>query len=814
MIGMKTRTRWFLSPSSVVFLGGVLAAFLVGGGALPASGQMTQELQELLSNANGTQSETPQEQPEPPLSEQIDALRKKLDIARSHYESAEAVTEAQATQQFGVDAKDIEERTSLLRALCQAYQRNISVLEKLVETRESRADLDAQVAAWQGFKNPPPYKVDFVDELRDQVFQEDVVIQAARDQGIMIEEYLGKLRDRLETADREYRQATEALENASGSGDLRGIQWQADKTRIAKLVAQAGLDAFDDEARGLRESIEHHQAVRAFAQKKLGVAIQNAPFLREELDKKLEDFELAQGKTDQELEKAKERKTAADDVLAKAREELRAARDAVPAANEQEEQKRQADLARLERLLEVRQAQAETATAEVDALQMMTSIRSTESSLWRQRYEFAHTEDYAELDGVRRVITERIQGIESWKKFFDSNLRKTEALVGNLESRLAAWRPEFGDEALAREELASLERREEMFRRGVAQINDMVRLLRHWQSEIEVHQQETSRWDAAVSMARVFLKRLRSVWTYPLFTVQESSITINKIMMAMVILLLGLYLSKKIARRSRSVVLTRFRADEGFAASLGKGIYYCLVVIVLLLVLSTVEIPLTVFAFFGGALAIGVGFGAQTLINNFISGIILLIERPIKEGDIVDVEGVRGRVVNIGSRCCQVKLFDGIDILVPNSLFLEQKVVNWTLSDTTLRFSVRVGVAYGSPTREVAQLLEKAVEEHGRILKNPEPIVLFEDFGESTLLFTVYFWLEVGRPMDYRTVCSDIRFRIDRLFREAGIAIAYPQRDVHLDTLSPLRVSLVEPESEGHERPDRPHLPDGKPGRE
>jgi len=261
-------------------------------------------------------------------------------------------------------------------------------------------------------------------------------------------------------------------------------------------------------------------------------------------------------------------------------------------------------------------------------------------------------------------------------------------------------------------------------------------------------------------------------------------------------------------------VLTRFRADEGFAASLGKGIYYCLVVIVLLLVLSTVEIPLTVFAFFGGALAIGVGFGAQTLINNFISGIILLIERPIKEGDIVDVEGVRGRVVNIGSRCCQVKLFDGIDILVPNSLFLEQKVVNWTLSDTTLRFSVRVGVAYGSPTREVAQLLEKAVEEHGRILKNPEPVVLFEDFGESTLLFTVYFWLEVGGPMDYRTVCSDIRFRIDRLFREAGIAIAYPQRDVHLDTLSPLRVSLVEPESEGHERPDRPHLPDGKPRRE
>lgn len=188
----------------------------------------------------------------------------------------------------------------------------------------------------------------------------------------------------------------------------------------------------------------------------------------------------------------------------------------------------------------------------------------------------------------------------------------------------------------------------------------------------------------------------------------------------------------------------------------------------------------------------------------------MLVERPIKVGDIVDVEGVRGRVVNIGSRCSQVKLFDGVDILVPNSVFLEQKVVNWTLSDTVLRFSVKVGVAYGSPTREVAQLIEKAVKEHGKILKVPEPLIIFEDFGDSALIFSVYFWLEVTRPMDYRIVCSDIRFRIDRLFREAGITIAFPQQDVHLDSLSPVKVSLVEPETEEPAKPGKPRLPDGK----
>lgn len=712
-----------------------------------------------------------------------------------------------------MDAKEVEERNGLLRSLYQAYQRNISVLERLQETRESRADLDAQIDAWQGFQEPPPYSIDFVDELRDEIYAEDVAIQAARDQLTMLDDYLDRLRDRVATTDREYKGAVSALERAVDSSGLREIQWRADKTRIARLAAQAALDAFTDDARGLREALDYHQTAQTFAQKKLAVAMENAPFLPEELEKKLETFQQAVVDNERELEQARERKTAADDALGKAREEVRAARDAAPAEGEDADS-RQAELLRLERILEVCHAQAETAVAEVDALQMLINVRNTQATLWRQRYEFAHAEDYAELDNVRRLIAERIQGIENWSKYFDSNLRKTEALVRNLQSSLASWRPEFGDEALARQELDALEQREEMFRRGVARITEVLRVLRHLRSEVEARQQHVSKWDAAMSMGAEFLRRLWSVWSYPLFTVQDASITIRKIVMALAILVFGLYLSRRMAHRIRTLVVARFHAEEGFAASLEKGIYYALIVAVLLFALSTVEIPLTVFAFFGGALAIGVGFGAQTLINNFISGIIMLIERPIKVGDIVDVEGVRGRVVNIGSRCCQVKLFDGVDILVPNSVFLEQKVVNWTLSDAVLRFSVSVGVAYGSPTREVAQLIEKAVEDHGRILKEPAPVILFEDFGESALMFTVYFWLEVSRPLDFRLVCSDVRFRIDRLFREAGITIAYPQRDIHLESLSPIRVSLVEPESMEPEKPERPRLPDGKPRRD
>lgn len=112
--------------------------------------------------------------------------------------------------------------------------------------------------------------------------------------------------------------------------------------------------------------------------------------------------------------------------------------------------------------------------------------------------------------------------------------------------------------------------------------------------------------------------------------------------------------------------------------------------------LITVNIPLMVFAFLGGALAIAAGFGAQNILNNFISGLILLLERPIKVGDIVEVEGIRGQIANIGGRCCQVRRFDGIDILIPNSSFLEKNVANWTLSDQQLRFTITLAAAYGS----------------------------------------------------------------------------------------------------------------------
>jgi small-conductance mechanosensitive channel len=197
--------------------------------------------------------------------------------------------------------------------------------------------------------------------------------------------------------------------------------------------------------------------------------------------------------------------------------------------------------------------------------------------------------------------------------------------------------------------------------------------------------------------------------------------------------------------------------------------------------LDLLNVPLTAFAFVSGAIAIGVGFGAQNIINNFISGWILMWERPIRIGDFLEVGDTRGTVEAINTRSTRIRRVDGVHLLIPNSQLLENTVVNWTLVDRRTRTVVRVGVAYGSPVQRVAELINQAVVENEEILEDPAPLVIFEDFGDNALIFDVYFWIHAVGDRDLRVIRSDIRFRIEALFRADGITIAFPQRDVHVD---------------------------------
>ncbi|MBI5040073.1 MAG: mechanosensitive ion channel [Gammaproteobacteria bacterium] len=332
------------------------------------------------------------------------------------------------------------------------------------------------------------------------------------------------------------------------------------------------------------------------------------------------------------------------------------------------------------------------------------------------------------------------------------------------------------------------------------EINQVKLLLLRWEQEILAKDHAVPRSERIKDLLGRLASGTVALWNLEVFAVQDSivvdgrevtgssSITVGKITTVILILTLGLWIAALASAQISQLLRKRFDMNKTAATLLERGLYILSIIVLILLALDIVNIPLTVFAFLGGALAIGVGFGAQTLINNFISGLILLIERPISLGDLVEVEGVRGRVRNIGARCSRIRRADGIDMLVPNSVFLEKNVTNLTLTDTELRVSIKIGVAYGSPLREVARLLEEAAGSHGKVLKEPAPLILFEDFGDDALLFAVDFWVNVTTQTDFRVVASDLRYMIERLFREAGIVIAYPQRDVHIDQTRPLEI--------------------------
>lgn len=286
-------------------------------------------------------------------------------------------------------------------------------------------------------------------------------------------------------------------------------------------------------------------------------------------------------------------------------------------------------------------------------------------------------------------------------------------------------------------------------------------------------------------------------WNYEIFALSESPITPFKLIISVALFLGGIYLSRLLSTKFAEKVLLRLNIESGVAHAIQSISYYLLVALFAVGALHVMHIPLTVFTLAGGALAIGVGFGSQNIVNNFFSGLILLFEQPIRVGDIIKFEQQRGTVRRIGARSTIIVTPENHELVVPNSLLVEQNVLNYTLGDNKVRRSIFVGVAYGSETRLVNELLIKATAQHGSVLKSPKPEVLFREFGDSALNFELRFWVAIRGYAEALRIESAIRHRINNLFNSAGVVIAFPQRDVHLNVTGTDVLKLIDSGSEG-----------------
>jgi len=290
-------------------------------------------------------------------------------------------------------------------------------------------------------------------------------------------------------------------------------------------------------------------------------------------------------------------------------------------------------------------------------------------------------------------------------------------------------------------------------------------------------------------------EQIRVVLFYPLITIGETAITLISICKVLVLLLIGVRLLKVIRRKTANLLAERTAMTPGAVNSMTTLIYYAALVVGILILLSTIGFNVSQLGIIFGALSVGLGFGLQTIANNFISGIILLTEQTIQVGDYVELQaGVTGEVRKISIRATIVRTFDGEDVIVPNSELVSSRVNTWSYEDNWRRLKVPFGVSYDSDPAEVVRLAEEAAREVRITKEDPEhPLrIAFEGFGNNSLDFSIRPWCWMNQINAQTGMISGYYFALFRKFKEAGIAIPFPQTDLHLKSISPEVLAILQ----------------------
>jgi small-conductance mechanosensitive channel len=263
----------------------------------------------------------------------------------------------------------------------------------------------------------------------------------------------------------------------------------------------------------------------------------------------------------------------------------------------------------------------------------------------------------------------------------------------------------------------------------------------------------------------------------------QVSITLANVLVFIAAIFVAFWLARTIRAILRDDVLPRTRVPSAVASSVSTLTYYALVLVGLLVALAVAGFQVSQLAIVFGALGVGIGLGLQDVVKNFVSGLILMFERPIGPGDTVEVAGVSGTVQAIGLRSTTIKGFEGSEIIVPNGMLLSEKLINWTLSDQNRRIDVPVGVAYGSDPRKILAILEDTARNLPGVAEAPPPMVLFTGFGASSLDFSVRCW--TANFDNWVTLRSELAVRIAEALKAEAVEVPFPQRDLHLRSVSP-----------------------------
>ncbi len=664
---------------------------------------------------------------------------------------------------------------TILKRIELALGEQSATLQQTAESTQTLQELQTALVDLQT-NGPPesaPYSILVIDSVRNELqtlHGREATLQAGIEAATQAREEAAKTLEQKEAARRQVR------ERRDSNTDDAQVATLTQALRIAELESQ--LAAQQLELRKLetqRQAVlkDTYEARVAVLEERDTWMSRQSTFSSSDLQSKLVEYDAKEAALKEQQELLQIRLTMLERQWVDARERLEANAEDQAVAEEVNARRlsfqvRQRDIATLSR----RQ-------------QRITDTKE----LWRRRYDIWRAlPERAVLSKWDEEARVRLESLDSEYALQELEFRDLRQSLVALQDKLdAADAQSPAVSRWIREQIHLTQELDQVYESNVASIESTRLAAERLLGDISKHvstvgfsEHVAAFWDGVVE-----------VWNFEITSIDDRPITVGKIVVGLILLFLGFFAARLISAWLGRRLLPRVGFNEGAAAAIRSVIFYVLLISFVFIALRTVNVPLTAFTILGGAVAIGVGFGSQNIMNNFMSGLILIAERPIRVGDLIQIGELYGVVQHLGARSTRILTGDNIEIIVPNSSFLENNVINWTLSETRVRIHVSVGVAYGSPTDKVTELLHKASSEHKRVLATPAPIVLFEEFGDNSLNFEVHFWIVMRRLMDRRIIESEIRYRIDTLFREEGIVIAFPQRDVHVNALAPLDVRIL-----------------------
>ncbi len=674
------------------------------------------------------------------------------------------------------------ERRSLLQQLVQIYEQHLDALRNLEQMRQRVREAERQEKEWDGFPTPAPYSVLKIDELRDAVRSMTLTSQGAQTRLNMTEGLTESTQRSLKASQEKARQLSERLEEVQDPVKRDTLTADRDLARVRERVEGARVGMLEAEKMQIQEEVAEARHRMALLTRQLSVAEQDPAFTQQDYDKIKKRLNAEHQSLTDEIERAVVEQSTQRQAVA-AGEAALAEADAKDASSKRATVREKAErLTQLTESVELKRLQFDNANLHVELLREMLTGLEQERHIWDVRFATAReTLSVVEEREAHAKIAATAKQIRGWKEYGLQQLGMVGSHISDVEDRLAEA-PSPARAKFLTDKLRLSRHREDLYRRALQRTDSLLGLIDNKQAEFRHREQARSVLARMKEWGRASLVMLGNAWHVELFAAEDTievdgksitgrrSVTLGKVVTALAILIVGYWVAGIMARFAERQAIARLQLDPNVANIIRQWALACFFLLLVIVTLMSVKIPITAFAFLGGALAIGVGFGTQNLLKNVISGLLLLLERPLRVGDVIEVDGIRGMVTTIGLRSSTIRDINGVETLIPNSNLLEKNLTNWTYSSFRKRYSLRIAVAAGSDARRVKDKLRDLAGEHGQILKEPEPYVLFEDFSEQSLVFVLHYWIEISPGIDAATVASDLRFMIERTFADEKIA--------------------------------------------